>query len=393
MGDGPDACETVGADDFAVHPTFSLGRLAGVEIGINWSWAIVFALIVWSLDAAVFPDQNPGLAKGAYAGMALVAALLFFASLLLHELGHAVQARREGVEIEGITLWLFGGVARFKGEFPSAGAELRIAIAGPLVTLVLGSAFVALAVLARLPEAVDGVAAWLGYINLFLLAFNLLPALPLDGGRVLRAALWGAKRDFAWATVIAADIGRGFAYLMIGGGLLLFIVQGAFSGAWLAFLGWFLLGAAGIEARHLAVRQALAGLKVGQLMIPDPVTADPDQTLGEFMDGVAGVARYTAYPVVRDGEVLGVLPLRRVLETPRGEWDERRVRECMLQRDEVPLLRQDEDALEGFEELAEGDLHRGLVLEDGHLAGFVSITDIARLLAEALPPRPGASAR
>ena len=376
-----------------MNPSFRIGRVFGISIGVNWSWAILFALITWTLAASVFPAQNPGLSHIEYAAMALVAALLFFSSLLLHELGHAYQARREGVEIEGITLWLFGGVARFKGEFPSAGAELRIAIAGPLVTLVLGSAFVALAVLARLPETVDGVAAWLGYINLFLLAFNLLPALPLDGGRVLRAALWGAKRDFAWATVVAADISRGLAYLMIGGGLLLFIVQGAFSGAWLAFLGWFLLGAAGMEARHLAVRQALAGLKVGQLMIPDPVTADPDQTLGEFMDGIAAAARYTAYPVVRDGEVMGVLPLRRVLETPRGEWDERRVRECMLHRDEVPLLRQDEDALEGFEELAEGELHRGLVLEDGHLAGFVSITDITRLLAEALPPRPGASAR
>src|SRR5579875_1095216 len=154
----------------AMNPTISLGRVAGVKIGLNWSWAIVFALIVWSLASAVFPDQDPGLSKGAYAGMAVAAALLFFGSLLLHELGHAVQARRDGIEIEGITLWLFGGVARFKDEFPSAGAELR-----------------------GLPEAADGVAAWLGYINFFLLAFNLLPALPLDGGRVLRATLWAGK--------------------------------------------------------------------------------------------------------------------------------------------------------------------------------------------------------
>jgi len=161
---------------------------------------------------------------------------------------------------------------------------------------------------------------------------------------------------------------------MIGGGLLLFVVQGALGGAWLAFLGWFLLGAAGMEARHLAVRQALAGLKVDQLMISDPVTADPDETLGEFIDSVAGIARYTAYPVVRC-----------ILETPRDEWEVRLVRECMLRRDEVPLLRPDEDALEAFEELAAAPLHRGLVLVDGHLAGFVSISDIARLLAEARP--------
>jgi Zn-dependent protease len=279
MGARPDVRKCPAVDDGGVHPTFSLGRVAGVEIGINWSWAIVFALIVWSLEATVFPDQNPHLGKGTYIAMAFVAAVLFFASLLLHEFGHAVQARREGIEIKGITLWLFGGVARFLGELPSAGAELRMALAGRLVTAVLGSVFVLLAAVAQLPDAVDGVAAWLGYINLFLLAFNLLPALPLDGGRVLRAALWGAKGDFAWATVVAADVGRGFGYLMIGGGLLLFVVQGALGGAWLAFLGWFLLGAAGMEARHLAVRQALAGLTIGQLMIPDPVTADPDETL------------------------------------------------------------------------------------------------------------------
>ena len=371
-----------------MQATFSLGRIAGVEIGVNWSWAIVFALIVWSLESVVFPSQNPGYSTGAYVAMAIVAALLFFASLLLHELGHAVQARRDGVQIEGITLWLFGGVARLKGDLPSAGAEFRIAIAGPLVTLVLGTVFVALAALSGLPEAADGVVAWLGYINLFLLVFNLIPALPLDGGRVLRAALWAARHDFHWATVVAADVGRAFGFLMIGGGLLLFVVQGAFSGAWLAFLGWFLLGAAGAEARYLAVREALAGLKVGQLMIPDPVTADPDQTLGEFMDGVAGIARYTAYPVVHAGEVLGVLPLRSVLETPRSEWDERRVQQCMLTRGEVPELRADDEALQGFAELAESDLHRALVLDDGHLVGFISITDVARLLGAPRPRRP-----
>src|SRR5688572_13214307 len=157
-----------------------LGRIRGIEIGFNWSLLVVFALIVWSLASGVFPSQNDGLSDGTYLAMAIAAAILFFVSILLHELGHALQAQREGMEIDGITLWLFGGVARFKGMFPSAGAELRIAIAGPAVSLALGFLFVAVAGFMSLPEAVDGVCAWLGFTNLALLVFNLLPALPLD---------------------------------------------------------------------------------------------------------------------------------------------------------------------------------------------------------------------
>src|SRR4029078_1296433 len=167
--------------------------MSGISFGVNWSWVIVFALIVWTLATGIFPTQNPGHEQSTYVAMAIVAAILFFASLLAHEFGHALEAKREGVEIEGITLWLFGGVAKFRGMFPSAGAEFRIAIAGPLVSLVLRAGLVLLAWKASLPEVMDAVAAWLGYINLTLLIFNLLPALPLDGGGVLRSALWGAS--------------------------------------------------------------------------------------------------------------------------------------------------------------------------------------------------------
>src|SRR5919109_347059 len=230
-----------------MRDSITLGRIAGVRFGINWSWLVVFALIVWTWATGIFPETNPGLSEGTYVAMAVIGAVLFFGSLLAHELGHALQARREGMEIEGITLWLFGGVAKFKGMFPSAGAEFRIAIAGPVVSLAAG---------------------------LFMLIF-----------------------------------------------------QGAFSGAWLAFLGWFLLQAAGAEARYLAARQALGGLRVRDLMVTDPVTVPPDITLGRFMDDVVWQRRHTTYPVVEDGRALGLLPFRCVAEVPRGEWDERLVRD------------------------------------------------------------------
>jgi Zn-dependent protease len=371
-----------------MNATFQLGRIAGIRIGINWSWLIVFALIVWSLAAAVFPSENPGLSDGEYIAMAVVAAFLFFASLLAHELGHALQARREGVEIEGINLWLFGGVAQFKGSFPSAGAEFRIAIAGPLVTLVIGVLFVAVAMAVGLPSAVDAVVAWVGYTNVILLLFNLLPALPLDGGRVLRSALWQARGDLRWATSVAAGIGRGFGYLFIGAGVLMFIVEGSFSGAWLAFVGWFLLGAASAEARYVATEQALGGLRVRDLMVREPVTVDADVSLGRFMDDVAWSRRYTTYPVLENGRPVGLLAFRSVAAVPREEWDTRRVRDAMIGRENVPVLTEDEPVIDALAELSTSDVNRGLVLEDGRLAGFLSITDLARALEVGRPPRP-----
>jgi Zn-dependent protease len=374
-----------------MNPTFELGRIAGIRIGVNWSWLIVFALIVWSLADAVFPSQNPGFSDGEYIAMAVAAALLFFISLLLHELGHALQARRDGVEIEGINLWLFGGVAQFKGRFPSAGAEFRIAIAGPLVSLALGALFVLVAAFAGLPNAFDGIAAWLGYTNLILLVFNLLPALPLDGGRVLRSALWQARGDLRWATAVAAGVGRGFGFLLIFAGIFMLIFEGSFSGAWLAFIGWFLLQAATAEARYVATEQALGGLRVRDLMVREPVTVDADLSLGRFMDDVAWSHRYTSYPVLDNGRPVGLLPFRSVAAVPRDQWDTRTVRDAMIPRTEVPQLAEDQSAIDALAALSTSDVNRGLVVDDGSLAGLLSITDLARALEVGRPSRPVAA--
>jgi Zn-dependent protease/CBS domain-containing protein len=370
----------------------TLGRFGGIEVRINWSWLVIFALIVWSLAVGVFPSQNPGLSDGVHLAMAIVAALLFFVSLLLHELGHAWQARREGMEIDGITLWLFGGVSQFKTRFSSAGAEFRIAVTGPLVSLVLGVGYVLLA-FAGLPSAVDGVVAWLGYINLSLFAFNMIPALPLDGGRVLRAALWQARGDLVWATQVAARVGQGFAYLFIGLGIAMFIFQGSFSGAWLAFIGWFLLQAAGSEARYVATEAALDGLRVRDLMIRDPVTVDADFTVGQFMDDIASSRRFTTYPVVAEGRPVGLLAFSSVASVPRSEWDIRRVRDAMIPLRNVLQFAEDTTAVEALTVLSSPTTNRGLVIENGDLAGLLSITDLARALEVRRGPQREAAAR
>jgi Zn-dependent protease/CBS domain-containing protein len=363
-----------------MSPSFSLGRIFGIPFGINWSWLVVVALMVWSLGRGVFPAQNPGLSRTTYYVMAAVAAVAFFASLLLHELGHAVVARREGMEIEGITLWLFGGVARFRGMFPSAGAEFRIAVAGPLVTLAIGGTFVLLGAFAGLRTEVDGVVAWLGYINLFLLVFNLLPALPLDGGRILRSLLWRAKGEYSWATQVAGTAGRWLGFVLIGGGVALLIFQGTFTGAWLAFIGWFLLQASASELRYLAVQDALAGLHVRNLMTREPDTVSPELTLGEVMDEIARSRQHTAYPVVENGSPVGLLPFWAFASVPRPEWDRVRVRDCMIGLDRVPTVSEDDTALQALARLQDGDLRRALVVEDSRLVGLLSISDVAHAI-------------
>lgn len=363
-----------------MQTSIRFGRIAGIEVGANWSWLIVVVLIAWVLAAGVFPESNPGLSDGTYVAMAAVAAALFFSSLLLHELGHAIQAKREGMEIDTITLWIFGGVARFKGMFPSAGAELRIALAGPVVSLVLGVAFLGLASVLSLPTAVDGVVFWLGYINLILLAFNMLPALPLDGGRVLQAALWARKRDFGAATRTAAGLGRLFGQALIAWGLLVAIFGGAIGGLWLAFIGWFLLMAADAEASMAEARDVFEGVRVRDVMARDPVTTHPDLTLREFMDDVFLMHRHTSYPVTDDGHTLGLISFRRVAAIPREEWERRHVRDCMFPLADTLVVSEDAEVNEILAELTSDEPRRALVCDGGRLLGLVSITDTARVL-------------
>jgi len=373
-----------------VSGNFTIGRFGGVEVRVNWSLLVVFALIVWSLADGIFPSQNPGLSDGVHLAMALFAAVLFFASILLHELGHVWRARREGIEVDSITLWLFGGVSQFKGRFSSAGAEFRVAIAGPLVSLLLGGIFVLIA-LAGLPSAVDGVAAWLGYINLSLFVFNMIPAVPLDGGRVLHAALWRAKGDFAWATRVASDIGQGFGYLFIALGIALLIFQSPFSGAWLAFIGWFVLQSARAEERYVATEQALGGLRVSDLMVRHPVTIDADATIAEVVDTIAWPPHFTAYPVLEAGRPVGLLPVGSIAAIPRSAWDRERIRNVMIPIDQLPRLSEDEKAVDALAALSGQRAHRGLVVDNGHLAGLLSMSDLARALEARRPPRPASS--
>ena len=363
-----------------------IARVAGIEIGANWTWLIVVWLIVVSLGSGVFPDEVPGLSDDAYAAMAVIATLLFFVSLVLHELGHALVAQREGMQISGITLWLFGGVARFEGMFPSAGAELRIALAGPAVTLVLTGLFLGSAKALSLPDAVDEVVTWLGRINLILLGFNMLPALPLDGGRVLRAILWRTTGNFTRATRTAGALGRAFGNVLVALGLFTLLFAGAVGGLWFIVLGFFLSAAAQAEASLATTRAALAGLRVRDAMVRKPETVPGDLTVAAFLEGPFAHSRHAAYPVVADTTV-GLLSYRDVARVRPERREQTRVAELAVPASEGLVLAPDEELADAAMALAETRPERALVLENGRLAGLLSMTDVARLLEVRHPPR------
>jgi len=377
-----------------VKRTLSVGRVAGVPVQVDWTWLIVFAVFAWILGADVFPQSNPGLGNGTYTAMAIVAVLLFFVCILLHELGHAVQARRDGIRIDGITLFFLGGVARFRDMFPSALAELRIALAGPAVSAVIGGVLVLAGWQLSLPAAVDGVVSWLGFINLLLLAFNLVPALPLDGGRVFRALLWQTRGDFVWATRIAGRAGVAFGYLMIAAGVAMFVWRKGYNGISLAVVGFFVVYAARAELALAGYWSAggqaavdhppvsLAGMRVRDVMVREPVTTSPDLSLGRFVDQ-AWPSRYASYPVVADGRPVGIVSLPRVLAVPRRHWDEQRVADLMIPLASAPVVHEDDDLEAAVAHLLVSDPGRALVLDGDRLVGLLSLTDVSWALQEA----------
>jgi Zn-dependent protease/CBS domain-containing protein len=353
--------------------------VAGIDIEAHWSWTLIVALLIWSLAAAVFPDTNPGLSDASYVAMGAGAALLLFVSLAAHELGHALQARREGVRIEGITLWLLGGVARFAGGFPSAGAELRIALAGPLVSLVFGVVLLSGAVLAPLPPALDGVLHWLGSMNLLLLAFNMIPALPLDGGRVLRAALWARSGDHAAATRSAVAISTVFGRFLVAGGVVLVLLTGALGGLWFALIGWFLLNAAAGEGM-LAADPAHPGPRVADVMVTDLVEVRPGMPVQQFLDDVVATHRHLVYPVVGLDGPVGLVSFRDALHLRHDQRISTRVEQIMVPLARVLVLDGDRPLIEAVGELMAAPLRRALVVTGDDRISLLSPTDALRSL-------------
>ena len=301
--------------------SFRIARIAGIPVGISPLWLIIVALITWSLGAGYYPGQVHGIAPLASYALGLASALLLFASILAHEFGHALVARRRGVEIEEIDLWLLGGVARMRGRPQSANDELSFALAGPAVTAVVAAAFAGLALLlpSSAPAALRALVRYQAEVNLLILGFNLVPAFPLDGGRVARALLWRRSGDIAQATDTAAGLGRAFGYLLIGGGVLLWM-DGSPGGLWFAVIGTFLVAAASAERVQEQVVALLSGVRVSELMSQPAITIPAELALADA-ERYFERHRFTAFPITdRAGRAVGLLSIDQLEKAPRSAW-------------------------------------------------------------------------
>lgn len=367
-----------------MNPTIKLGTVAGVRVGVHWSVLGILLVLVLALGFARWPLLVPGFPTWAYLLSALVAAVLFLASLLAHELSHAVVARRNDIVVEDITLWLLGGVAKLRSEARTPGAELRIAGAGPIASLLTAALF---GLLAWLFVSVDAstllvaIAGYLALINVVLAAFNLVPAAPLDGGRILRAALWAWRGDRTRAAVWSAKAGRvfGFALILLGAWRLLFAGLG--DGVWWILIGLFIASMASAEERQARLGAMLADVRVGDVMTRDPDTTDGDMSVRRFLDEVAMSHKRSAFPLVDSrGRVEGLLTLNRLRSVPAQERETTRLRQAACPPREIPTANPDEpvtDLLRRMEGCADG---RALVFEGDTLVGIVSPTDISRLV-------------
>lgn len=373
-----------------MNSTFSLGTVRGIPIGVNLSVLLVAGLIAWSLAVQLLPAQVPGLPSQAYWAAGVVAAVLFFASLLLHELSHAFVARREGLRVTGITLWLLGGVARMSGEARSPGAEARIAGVGPLTSLGLALAFglLALAIGALPAGEVTAITAasagWLALVNLVLGVFNLLPGVPLDGGRIARAVLWRWRRDKSAATRSATRLGQLLGYGMVAIGFLR-VALGDIGGLWFVILGFFLASAAGAERSHSLATDALRGVRVGDVMTRDLPRVPGTLTVETFLLAALGESRSSTWLIAGPGgTVTGLLGLEQ-LRMSRGD-DRRttRVGEVALPLEDVEVTHPDELVTDLLTRLEAGALPRALVRDAtgplGGIVGVVTPEDVSRAI-------------
>ena len=362
----------------------TLFKLLGFEVRLDASWVILAVLITWSLATGYFPMGYKNLAPATYWLMGAAGALGLFVSIVFHELCHSIVARKFGIPIKGITLFIFGGVAEMDQEPPSPKSEFLMAIAGPISSGFLAFLFYRLHDLSgslALPVPLQGVLHYLGLINAILAVFNLVPAFPLDGGRVLRSILWHMKKDLRWATRIASNCGAGFGLILIFLGIITFLGGNIIAGLWWVLIGLFLRGASRTSYEQLLIQKAFEGEPVLRFMKSDPVTVPRWLSLREFVEEYIYKYHFKMFPVQENDRLVGCVTTRNVKEVPQEEWERRTVGEIAQDCTRENSISPDADALTALSVMSKGGHSRLIVVENGRLVGIISMKDMLTFLA------------
>lgn len=362
-----------------------LFKVLGIQVSLDYTWFIVFVLFAWSLSYGYFPFQHPGLPTSTYLTMGILSATLLFACVLIHEISHSYTANRLGMDIHEITLFIFGGVAQLTKEPEDASTELKIAIAGPAASLVLAVLFYGSAAAVN-PEANPLLRSVLGYlalINFILLAFNMIPGFPLDGGRVFRALWWMKTGDLNTATRVASNIGKGFALFLIVMGFIQIFTGNFVGGLWFVFIGVFVQQAAESGYQQVVIKKALSGLKVRDLMSKPVITVDESASVTEAVENYFFKFHHASFPVKSDGRVSGLLTLNNVRALEKEKWSGTSVSAVMNRLGPNDILSPDDNAIDALARIMSnnnGNLGRFPVLQEGQLVGIISRQDIMKML-------------
>ncbi len=362
----------------------SLFKLFGFHVKMDFSWFILAILIVWSLARGLFPHFYEGLSASTYWIMGVAGAIGLLFSIVFHELWHSLIARRFGLPMKGITLFIFGGVAEMSEQPPSPKAEFFMAISGPLASIFLGLGLLVLSFLGSgigLSKALMGVIEYLAWINLILAGFNLIPAFPLDGGRVLRSVLWGWKDNINWATNISSKIGSAFGFGLIMFGVFQVIMGNFIGGAWMFLIGLFIRSSSQMSYKQMILRNSLSGEKVSKYMITDPAVVSPDINIEELVEDYIYRYHYKMYPVVKEGKLLGCVELKNVKDIPKEKRPSKKVRDIMEKCSESNTISQDEDAVKALSLMQQNKRSRLIVVNGDKLAGIISIKDLMDFLS------------
>ncbi|MDI6716214.1 MAG: site-2 protease family protein [Actinomycetota bacterium] len=364
----------------------TLGSIYGIKIILDYSWFIIFAIIIFILSFSLFPQLIPGFGASTYIVIGIITSIFFFSSVLAHELVHSIIAKMNGINVESITLIIFGGISRITEEPRTPGVEFKISIAGPLSSIVLGAIFFSIFFVAsrvNLGLFIVVPALWLGYINVALGLFNLLPGFPLDGGRVFRSAIWYFTGSLRRSTAIASAVGKGIAYTMIIIGIVGPLFFGLISLLWFVLLGWYLLRAAEAGYEQVLYHEALEKVKVSEIMTENPVVVDPRLSIADMVSGYFMRLHYIGYPAVENGGAKGLITIDMIRDIPRDQWPIIRVSDVMRPLSPDIVTNPDAQVFDILPKLSRAD-GRLLVMKDGQLVGIITAADIRRAIVRRL---------